>query len=255
MVNLTSDEASVKGVNQGLLNFWEPALLENTRIYSGSLIINQKEFNSLANVSAPMESSILGLSPEMQSVNVSGVPYDIPIKIYEVTPTSFGTPLSNFQVGWMNSSGVAIGSNIQENSFGPYGYYDFYNGLAYEFSLPQYPINQTICQYNSGQPSNCELANVSTTLGEFFRSGLGTMLLRSTNIALSSNQPQQSEMTLQYLTLFLINGLAATSLLVATSCEVCLFDFVSNNKILAKYTIGFGETVGELEFIHLRTYL
>lgn len=232
MVNLTSDEVSVRGVDQGLLNFWEPALLENTRINSGSVIINQQKFVSIANVSAPMESSILGLSPGMQSVNVSGVPYTIPIKIYEVIPTSFGSPLLNYQVGWMNSSGIAFGSNIQENAFGPNGYYDFYNGLAYEFDLPQYPIDQTICHYNQGQPSNCELANVSTTLGEFFHSGLGTMLLRSTNIPLSTNQ-QQSEMTLQYLPLFLINGLAVTFLLVAT-CKVCFFDNVDSNKIRAE---------------------
>ena len=193
LVNLTNDEAYVNGVDQGLINFWEAPLLENATVNDGSVFVNQQRFDSLANVSVPFESTSLLLPPGMEAVNVSGTPFTSPIKLYGLTPSTFGIPLSNYYIGWIHGSGLAFGSQIQENSFGPSGDYDFYNGLAYQFSMPQFAINQSICRYNNGQPLDCELANVSTTLGQYFRSGLGTFLLRSTNISLAASQQSPSQ--------------------------------------------------------------
>jgi hypothetical protein len=214
LVNVTSDEASVGGVYQGLLNFWGPPLLENASIQSGSVIINQQQFVSVANVSAPFESTSLILPGGTAPVDVSGTPYTSPIELYSLTPSTFGIS-SDYQIGWLHANGTMPGT-IQANPFGPRGIYDFSNGLAYELSIPQYPINQTICTWPS---VDCELANVSTTLGEFFRSAAGTFLLRSTNIPLSAtqtptnNQPQSSsslfEIVAVAVPLLAIAGLAA----------------------------------------------
>lgn len=190
-VNLTSGDAYVNGVDQGLLDFWGPPLLPaNATIFSGSVYIDQKRFDSLANVSTPFESTdVAGNQP----VNVSGTTYTSPIKLYGLFPTTFGEPNANFRIGWLHSSGneTNAGHIVIEEAFGPEGGYDYYNGLGYDLPLPQYPINQTICQYNHGQPTGCVLANVSTTLGQFSRSGGGTFLLSSTNIPLGPDQEQQ----------------------------------------------------------------
>ena len=183
LVNVTSDEASVGGINQGMLNFWEPPLLENESVQSGSVIINQQQFISVANVGAPFESTGLILPGGTAPVDVSGTPYTSPIELYSLTPSTFGIS-SAYQIGWLHAN-VTMPGTIHANPFGPQGIYDFSNGLAYEFSLPQYPINQTICTWPA---VDCELANVSTTLGEFFRSAAGTLLLTSTNIPLSATQ-------------------------------------------------------------------
>jgi hypothetical protein len=192
LVNLTTNEAYVNGVDQGLLNFWNFPLIQRGTILDGSVFVNQTRFDSSSNVSALLVSTSIALPPGMQSVKVSGIVYTNPITLYELTPSSFGIPNSNYRIGWLNGSGSVIGSNIQESPFGPFGYYDYYNGLAYMFSMPQFPIDQTICEFDHGQPMNCQLANVSTTLGLFFRSGLGTFLLRSTNISLGPDQQQSS---------------------------------------------------------------
>ena len=80
LVNVTSDEASVGGINQGMLNFWEPPLLENESVESGSVIINQQQFISVANVGAPFESTGLILPGGTAPVDVSGMPYTSPIR-------------------------------------------------------------------------------------------------------------------------------------------------------------------------------
>jgi hypothetical protein len=191
-VNLTNDEAYVNGIGQGLLNFWNSALIRGGTVLGGSIFVNQERFDSSSNVSALLESTTIGLPSGMQSVKVSGIAYTNPIRLYQLTPSSFGIPTSDYRIGWLNGSGTVNEGNVRETPFGPFGYYDYYNGLAYMFSMPQFPINQTICEYDHGEPTNCQLANVSTTLGRFFRSGLGTFLLRSTNISLGPDQQQPS---------------------------------------------------------------
>lgn len=197
LVDLTSNEAYLNGVDEGVANFLEPPLLDNGTIDGGSIFIGQQRFESESNVSAPFASSMLGLA---NTVKVSGsLVNDItnPFKVYETTPTSFGYFNSNYPVGWLQGSITAQGSQIQGSSQGPNGVYDYYTGLAYEFSIPQAPTFENICSYNHGSPLDCQNANVSTTLGQFFQSGGGTFILSATNVALSPNQQQQLETTLE----------------------------------------------------------
>jgi hypothetical protein len=212
-VNLTNNDGYANGTDVGQVNFWSLPLLQNGTIQSGSVFINGERFDSLANVTSPMQSSDFILPPGMQSINVSGESFSKSFLVYKLTPITFGIRLSQYYIGWLNGSIQAIGSNpILASTFGPSGLYDYYNGLAYEFSIPQFPINQTICLYNYDRPTNCKLAFVSTTLGRFFGSGGGTMLLRSTNIQLQPTQRESSpEGIFSSWTLLIISPIVAIS--------------------------------------------
>jgi hypothetical protein len=180
----------VKHTSEGSLDFWERPLTANSSIADGSIFINQQEFSSVANVSAPLESSNLVLPPGDNVINYSGTRFNGIIELYRLSPTTFCNNISSFSIGWINGSIYAPG--VKEGPVGPSGLYDYYNGLAYEMSIPQYPIEQTICVNDHGSPQNCELASVSTTLGQFFNSDTGIFILSATNIPLTANQQSNS---------------------------------------------------------------
>jgi hypothetical protein len=189
-VNLTNNEAYVGGIDQGILNFWETPLLQNTTVLSGSVIVNGTMFPSYANVSSvePSTETAWQVSGPPY-VNVSGSLYKNTFPTYAMTPTTFGENNANWTIGWIHgSSSNYVGNKlILLNPLGPGGTYDYYNGLAYQFSIPQYPINETICR--DDQPlSDCSIQNVSTPLGTYTRSGESWLQLISTNIQLGSNQ-------------------------------------------------------------------
>jgi hypothetical protein len=178
-VNVTSGESYVAGQRQGLLNFWEPPLLYKGTIYAGSVFVNGVRFDSLANVSVLDEAN-----PGATLTNVLGSPSGVPagqFYPYWLTPTLFTSGTSS-QFGWLKINGLTY-------PLGPSGSYDYYNGLAYRFSTPDYPTNQTVCEFNNNRATSCRLTTFATTLGGYFRSGNGIVALVSTNISLAPSGP------------------------------------------------------------------
>jgi hypothetical protein len=108
-----------------------------------------------------------------------------PFYIYSVLGVTFGTG-SNSIFGWLHSS--AVGRSVYY--LDPFGAYDYYNGLAYFFSIPDYPINRTVCNTSSGQAVDCQYTSYATALGNYFRSGEGELSLVSTNVPLGPSQTQ-----------------------------------------------------------------
>lgn len=200
LVNLTTNEAYVGGVDQGALDFWSQPLLANTTLQSGSVIINGTIFPSMANISNVMPSSEVGWQVNGPPyVNVSGSLYKDTFPLYDAIGTTFSYNNANSSLGWLNSSATEVtGPNqtlIPRTSIGPTGFYDYYNGLAYQFSIPQFPLDETICRYDQPISYCSNVSNVSTTLGQYFRSADGFLQLTATNIVLGSNQQQSSEST------------------------------------------------------------
>lgn len=184
-VNLTQGELFSGDQTFGLLDFWEPPLLNSGQIYAGTIFVNGQRFDSIANVSGP-EQANFGRAP----INMSGTPVSGPYYSYSVEPTLFAQGLS-YQTAWLDvqSGVVQIGNRTLTSSpIGPTGVFDYYNGLAYSFSPPSYPINETVCAYRSGEAIDCQVAVYSTTLGQLLRSGNGYLYLTATNIALEPNQ-------------------------------------------------------------------
>lgn len=191
-VNLTTNEAYVDGQPQGLLNFWEPALLNGGTLNYGTAFVGGKAYDVVGNASAPFTSWLFGVPPN--GINDSGVVNTGPYHAYLVSEVTFGTgPNSKF--GWENVNGTGYyngGKYITVFYIEPDGAYDYWNGLAYYFSIPDYPLNQTVCNTSSGQAVGCEYTSYATTLGNYFRSGVGELGLVSTNIPLGPSQASET---------------------------------------------------------------
>jgi hypothetical protein len=182
-VNVMSDEAFVNGTQQGLINFWEPPLLSNGTIYSGTMFLNGTEINSEATTTGNLRWNMGG------QIDDSGKMISPPILSYSVEPDLYAVS-SPSSIGWFKtgSNVVIIGTktSIAISPVGPFGYYDYYNGLALEFSGPSFPTVQTVCKLvSSGEAvEGCQLMNYSTTLGNYFRVVLAEFVINSTNIQL-----------------------------------------------------------------------
>jgi hypothetical protein len=194
-VNVTDNEAYINDTAQGLINFWEPPLLVNATIYSGTIFLNGTKVDSLATTNGPMNWN-LG-----EQVNESGTIISPPFLSYSIEPVLYAsTPPS--KLGWLNVSSLVEIRGTETSAIispvGPSGYYDYYNGLALEFSVPSFPVVQTVCKQSSGQAVDCKLMNYSSTLGNLFRSGAGYFILNSTNIDLLPAQSGNSFGFYQY---------------------------------------------------------
>jgi hypothetical protein len=180
-VNLTTNEAYVGGQPQGLVNFWETPLNNGGTLNFGTAFVRGEPYTVVGNASAAASAFLGGV------INDSGVMKSGPFYFYDVTGITFGTG-QNSIFGWVHVS--AAGRSVFY--LGPYGAYDYYNGLAYFFSIPDYPINRTVCNTSSGQAVGCQYTSYATTLGNYFRSGLGTLGLVSTNVPLGPSQTSGS---------------------------------------------------------------
>jgi len=202
-VNLTDGESYVNGSMEGVLNFWEPPLLNGGEVAAGTVFLAGRAVNIYDTVS-----SITDYRPILP-VNVSGKPFSGVVKSYETTPTQFGVG-GSFRYAWLNSSGgaVIIGNQTPPWSpLGPSGTYDYYNGLALQFEAPDYPVNQTVCSLTNGGVSNCTYTSYSTTLGAFFHVSEANMALVSTNVQLLPSSGQGVPQVL-WLALASVGGIA-----------------------------------------------
>ena len=202
-VNVTSGDSYVKGESSGLLDLWGPPLPSNGTITTfGTVYKGGQTFSSSAvvgDVTTTTDSHLIVTWVPPGGINMSGTAFKGPFYFYELTPQSFAYG-ENYQYGWINvsatggsssgSGGVSIFSAA--NPLGPQGFYDYNNGLAYQFSMPDYPISRTVCDLEGGKVTNCQYAVYSTSLGSYIRSGEGTMNLVATNIQLDPNQSNGS---------------------------------------------------------------
>lgn len=185
VINLTTNEAYVDGQPQGIVNLWEPPLTSGGTLNLGTAFVGAKPYTVVGNASAAVEYASVGGTYE---VNDSGTMKGPPFYAYLITGITFGTG-RNSTFGWEKSYAEGPESVFYLD---PSGAYDYYNGLAYFFSIPDYPINQTVCDTSSGQPLNCQYTSYSTALGNFFRSGLGELSLVSTDVPLGPSQSATS---------------------------------------------------------------
>lgn len=184
-VNLTTNEAYVNGQPQGVTNFWESPLDNGGTLNVGTAFVGGEPYTVIGNVSTPISSGF-----GVGEVNDSGLADSGPFYLFQVTGITFGTG-PDFIYGYehVNASGYYSGSRyIDVFYIGPYGGYDYWNGLAYYFSIPNYPINRTVCNTLSGQALDCRYTSYATALGNYFRSGGGELGLVSTNVPLGSSQ-------------------------------------------------------------------
>lgn len=194
-VDLASGESYTGGRSSGLIDFWGPPLpKDGDSGYLGTVFADDRPVNSSAvvgDVSSTANNSrlIVAWAPP-NGINMSGSAFYGPYTFYQLIPATFGTG-ENYQYAWMNvSSSYSLG-NQSASIFplGPQGFYDYYNGLAYSFSLPDYPINRTVCAiYQESAVTDCRYTSYSTTLGDYFRSGQGILNLEATNIQLDPTQ-------------------------------------------------------------------
>jgi len=190
-VNVTDGEAYINGQSQGNLSLWAPPLLTGGTVYSGSAFINGTAYDSLANVTA-YPSMNLGI-PITTPSGVTTGPYDV----YQVTPALIGYG-THSSLAWENITLTGTNGGTPITFFpmsSPTGLYDYYNGLGIEISLPQYPIDETVCHIEEEQALDCQVVTYATTLGGFFRSATGVLNLESTNIPLDANQPGSTNTT------------------------------------------------------------
>ena len=188
-VNLATDVAYVNGQPQGLANFWEPPLTNGGALNAGTGFVGGKPYTVVGNASTPVSSGF-----GVAEVNDSGLSDSGPFYLFQVTGITFGTgPNHTFGYEHINATGYYSGNRyIDVFYLDPYGGYDYWNGLAYYFSIPDYPINQTVCNTLSGQALDCRYVSYATTLGNYFRSGGGELGLVSTNVPLGSSQASET---------------------------------------------------------------
>lgn len=196
-VNVTTGESYTNGEPSGLLDFWGPPLPSNgTVTTSGTVYLGSQPFDSSAVVSsvttATNSHEVVVWAPP-GGINMSGTAFNGPWSFYTLVPQTFATG-EHSQYGWINvTTGGGSYSGTGGTSLfpavmplGPQGDYDYYNGLAYQFSMPDYPTGQTVCDLKGGKATNCQYTQYSTSLGSSFRSGDGIMNLVATNIQLNS---------------------------------------------------------------------
>lgn len=176
-VNVTNREAYIGGRPVGILNFWGPPLIINQTTTVGTAFVNGVPYD-LSSESSPVYSSsnVLG-GPT--AVNESGTVTHGPFMFYSLRQDTFGTG-RNQTFGWIKTYGPQGISFLPKAM--PSGTYDYYSGLAFSFSQPEYPVPQIVCGVESGQPVNCRYTTYGTTLGSYFRGSQGRLSLNSTNI-------------------------------------------------------------------------
>lgn len=189
LVNVTDGESYINGQSQGRLSLWAPPLLVGGEVYSGTAFVNGTAHDSLSNVTA-YPSMNLGIPITTPNGVVTG-PYDV----YQLIPTLFGFNGTKSTFAWENVTLAGNNGGKLITVFPistPSGLYDYYNGLGIEISLPQYPINETVCDLGHGQVTDCQVTTYATTLGNFFRSASTTLALTSTNVPIGASQPGSS---------------------------------------------------------------
>ena len=179
-VNVTSREAYIRGQPVGILSFWAPPLIINQTATVGSAFVNGIRHDLLSE-SSPIysTSNVLG-GPT--AVNESGTTYHGPFLFYSLGQATFGTG-RNQTFGWLKVYGPQGISFLPKAM--PSGTYDYYSGLAFSFSQPEYPIPQIVCGVESDQTVNCNYTTYGTTLGSYFRGSQGELYLNSTNIPIN----------------------------------------------------------------------
>lgn len=191
-VNLPTREAFVDSQPVGILNLWAPPLIDNQPAYVGTAFVGGVRHDLMANASAPSTTGshafLSGWNGKPLTINESDTAYGGPFTYYTLSQTTFGTgPTSTY--GWIKS----VNENLNTNAtfipkVDPSGIYNYYNGLALQFSQPDYPISQTVCEVDKGQPINCAYTAYGTALGTYFRGAQSVLFLTATNIPLEPSQ-------------------------------------------------------------------
>lgn len=195
-VDVPTGQAYVDGQPVGVFNFWAPPLLDRQPAYVGTAFVGGVRYDLSANASAPStttsHSILSGANGNPLAINESGTTYGGPFTYYTLAQSTFGTgPDSTF--GWIKS----VSENFNGNqSFtpkvDPSGFYNYYNGLALQLSEPDYPVSQTVCGVENGQPANCSYTTYGTSLGTYFRGAGAELFLTATNVPLTPTESQPS---------------------------------------------------------------
>jgi hypothetical protein len=195
-VDIPTRMAYVDGKPEGIIPFWSvPLPTGGQSVLFSTVYVGGTPYNITANVDGPSDCTPnLILGPPMES---QGKVYYC-VKNYLLEDVAFGWPTSSSRFGWENmSGGFHFVGNVTTPSWlpmSPIGSYDYYNGLALNFLIPDYSINQTVCFIVGNSPTNCAYVSFSTTLGEYFRTHGANMALASTNVPLipteTGNTPQ-----------------------------------------------------------------
>lgn len=187
-VNIETGMAYIDGQPQGVIGLWaEPLPSESEAIVFGTIAMNGAMHNVTGIMNGHSKSDI-------EPVMVNGSPFTGELDTYNLDDSNFGQPLTAVWAG-ENSTLVGFGGQPPPpyRNLPPSAFYDYYNGLAMGYTLPEYPVEATVCNLHSNVTTGCQVTTFSTALGQYLRTVSGSVYLSSTNISLlpgvSGSQP------------------------------------------------------------------
>ncbi len=167
--------------SEGIIGFWSvPLPSVGERITFGTTFIEGQAHNVSAVLGADGVCDNCGL-PGTPIVN--GVQFTGTLPQYYLPNSVFAAPLTGVFLG-MNYTNQVPAGYPQYSPLEPSGGYDYYNGLAITFTIPEYSSARSVCDLDGNTTTNCRIATYSTTLGDYLRSYSGSLYLISTNIDL-----------------------------------------------------------------------
>lgn len=178
-VDIQTGMVTIGGTREGILGLWsQPLPSSNESLFFGSVSIDGAVQNVSGKAQGPVNTFI---GPIM----INGSTFAQKLYQYDLQDSYFAAPLTG-QFHGVNYSVVPMsGQKLQPYlPVEPNGFYDYYNGLALVFSIPEYPVSRTVCELNGSVTSGCHNVVFSTTLGQSFRTVAGVLELSSTNIDL-----------------------------------------------------------------------
>lgn len=197
-VDLHNNSATVDGKPEGTVPFWAaPLPAKGVPVVYGTVFVAGQAYD----VSSPPLSAGSPPSPFVRPGGgypiVNGRGY-ADSYIYLLAQQEFVFPNADVRIAWLNYSVNACDYNgtnhcvrkIDHTPLFPFGQYDYYTGLALQFTLPAYPWQYEVCRYVDNNLTDCGYVTYGTTLGEYFHSGAAPLYLLSTNVPIG---PSSSE--------------------------------------------------------------
>lgn len=185
VVNLENNTASVDGSPEGIINFWSaPLPATGVSLTLGTVLVGSQTYQ-VSGAVVPLRGPIA--RPVFPIVR--GEEYSVNLMGYDLTQEQFVQPLIS-RTAWLNTTGGGCDYNgtnhcvipITHTALPPYADYDYFSGLALDFSVPEYQVARTVCQFANNTLYDCGYVPFGTSLGEYFRSGGATLWLISTNV-------------------------------------------------------------------------
>jgi hypothetical protein len=195
-VDLQDNVARVGGKPAGVVNFWSSPLPKNKdTLPAGTAFVGNMSYVVNASAHVAKNTFFPVVTPKVMGKAYSGV-----VSEFTLFQQDFVEPPTS-RNAWLNTTS----EGVSHTTLPPFGYYDYYTGLALAFSVPSYPVQMSVCRFAHNATYDCGYVPYATSLGEYFRSELGSLYLVSTNVQVgppaTSQPPSQTPFGEDLLTL------------------------------------------------------